>query len=211
MIRPSRASFEFVYFLGITGAGHTLLTPNIGRYGFPHIHFFLTLVGHAGIVLAAVYLTFVEGYRPTWKSLWQVFGWANLFMVGIFFLNRAIGSNYMYVSHKPETPSLMDLMGPWPWYILVLEAVALMHMLALDTPFAIADARVPVDRRRSIRGPGRTRLVDDQIVQQTEHRAASGAPGKRLEVDQVVPDHGSRDRGQHRDERVLETPPQGPA
>jgi hypothetical integral membrane protein (TIGR02206 family) len=142
LLRPSQISFEYVYFLGITGAGHTVITPNIGPYGFPHIHFFLTLVGHAGIVVAAAYLTFVEGFRPTWKSLWRVFGWTNLYLVNIFLLNLGLGSNYMYVSHKPETPSLMDLMGPWPWYILALEGVALLHMLALYAPFAFAEARL---------------------------------------------------------------------
>ena len=141
LLRPGIWSYEFVYFLGTTGAGHTLLTPDLGPYGFPHIRYFLTLVGHAGIVVAAAYLTFAEGFRPTWSSFRRVLGWANVYLAIIFVLNLAIGSNYMYVARKPVTPSLMDFMGPWPWYILVLEMLGVLHMLALYAPFAIADAR----------------------------------------------------------------------
>jgi hypothetical integral membrane protein (TIGR02206 family) len=141
LLRPSQAPYEIVYFLGIAGAGETLLTPDVGRYGFPHLHFFLTMVGHAGIVVAAAYLTLVENFRPSWSSFLRVFGWGNLYMVAIFFLNLMIGSNYMYVAHKPLTPSLMDVMGPWPWYLFALEAVGLLHMLILYAPFAVADAR----------------------------------------------------------------------
>jgi hypothetical integral membrane protein (TIGR02206 family) len=141
LLRPNLVTYEFVYFLGITGAGHTVATPDIGIYGFPHLRFFLTLVGHAAIVVTGAYLTFAEGYRPTWASIRRVLVWTNVYLVAIFFLNKAIGSNYMYVAHKPATASLMDVLGPWPWYILALEAVGVLHMLALYAPFAIADAR----------------------------------------------------------------------
>lgn len=141
LLRPSSLSFDFVYFLGITGAGHTLLTPDLGPYGFPHIRFFLTIVGHAGIVVAATYMAFVRRSRPTWASFRRVLVWTNLYLAAVFALNLAIGSNYMYVAHKPATASLMDWLGPWPWYILALEAVGVLHMLALYAPYAIADAR----------------------------------------------------------------------
>ena len=36
-------------------------------------------------------------------------------------------SNYFWLMDKPPAGSLLDLMGPWPWYILVGEFVALIH------------------------------------------------------------------------------------
>jgi hypothetical integral membrane protein (TIGR02206 family) len=141
LLRPTPFAFEVVYFLGLTGAGHTLLTPDIGPYGFPHFRWLSSFVCHGGIVLAAGYLTFVERMRPTWASFRRIAIRGNLYLVAVFFLNLAIGSNYMFVSRKPQTASLMDYMGPWPGYVLVLEVVALLHMLALYAPFAIANAR----------------------------------------------------------------------
>jgi hypothetical integral membrane protein (TIGR02206 family) len=86
-------------------------------------------------------MTLVEGYRPTWKSLGRVFLWTNIYMVAVFILNQVIGSNYLFIAHKPETPSLIDLLGPWPWYILALEAIGLVLCLLLYLPYAVRDWR----------------------------------------------------------------------
>lgn len=133
--------YQFSYFMGIAGAIQALLTPDAGIYGFPHFRAFQTFISHGSIVLAGVYMTFVEGYRPTWKSVGQVFLWGNFYMILIFVLNQWLGSNYLFIAHKPETPSLIDLLGPWPLYILWLEAIAVGLCLLLYLPYAIRDWR----------------------------------------------------------------------
>jgi len=65
--------YEFMYFMGIAGALQALLTPDLGIYGFPHYRFWQTYISHGLIVTAAIYMTVVEGFRPTWKSLGRVF------------------------------------------------------------------------------------------------------------------------------------------
>jgi hypothetical integral membrane protein (TIGR02206 family) len=91
------------------------------------------------IVTAAVYMTTVEGYRPCWKSFRRVAVLGNLYMAFIGLVNWLLGSNYMFIARKPDTPSLIDVLGPWPWYILSLEAIALVVFLALYAPFVIRD------------------------------------------------------------------------
>jgi hypothetical integral membrane protein (TIGR02206 family) len=83
----------------------------------------------------------VEGFRPTWKSMARVFVVTNLYMFIIYFVNSAIGSNYMMVNAKPGVTSLFDLMPPWPWYILWAEALAVVIFLLLYLPFALKDRR----------------------------------------------------------------------
>ena len=61
--------YEFSYFLGIAGAVQALLTPDAGIYGYPHFRFFQIIISHGAIVTAAIYMTFVEGYRPYLSSL----------------------------------------------------------------------------------------------------------------------------------------------
>lgn len=133
--------YEFLYFLGIGAAMQALLTPDLGRYGFPHFRFFQTFLSHGLIVSSAVYMTVVEGYRPTWRSILNVMAGANLYMAVVGVINWLIGSNYLFIAHKPETPSLIDLLGPWPWYILSMELIGLATCLILYTPFAIKDWR----------------------------------------------------------------------
>jgi hypothetical integral membrane protein (TIGR02206 family) len=139
LLRKNTTIYELAYFLGIGGATQALLTPDTGIYGLPHFRAVQTLASHGGIAIAALYMTLVEGYRPTWGSFKRVFQWTNIYMVLIFFLNFALGSNYLFIAHKPPFPTIIDLLAPWPWYILELELIALVICFILYLPFAIKD------------------------------------------------------------------------
>ncbi len=134
--------YEFAYFLGIAGASQALLTPEAGIYGFPHYRIFQTLTAHGSIVTAAIFMTVVEGYRPYWSSFKRVFLWTNIYMVVVTGINLLIGSNYLYTLHKPPSASLMDFLGPWPWYILSVELVALLLCFLLYLPFTLQDRKI---------------------------------------------------------------------
>jgi len=131
--------YEFMYLMGIGGAIQALATPDLGIYGFPHFRFFQTFISHGLIVTSAIYMTLAEGFRPTWKSLLKVALWMNVYMVAIYFLNTAIGSNYLMVNHKPETASLLDLLPDWPVYVLYMEGLGIVTFLLLYSPFAVKD------------------------------------------------------------------------
>ena len=135
LITKNYRLYEFVYFLGIIGAAQPLFTPDLGRYGYPHFRFFQTFISHGSIVTAAIYLTVVEGYRPTFQSLRRVLVWGNVYMAAVGVVNALLGSNYLFIAHKPDTPSLIDLMPPWPWYILVIELMAVLLVTLLYLPF----------------------------------------------------------------------------
>jgi hypothetical integral membrane protein (TIGR02206 family) len=139
LITKSYRVYEFCYFLGIGGAIQALLTPDAGMYDFPHIRFLVAIVSHGTMVTAALYMTAIEGFRPTWKSLRNTIIVLNIYVVPVFVLNSFIGSNYLFISRKPDTASLIDVLGPWPWYILSLEAMGLAIFLLLYLPFAIKD------------------------------------------------------------------------
>lgn len=145
LITENYTLYEFIYFMGIGAASQVLFTPDAGMYGFPHFRFFQILISHGAIVTAAVYLTTIEGQRPTWKSLYRVAIGMNIYMLFIGLVNALMGSNYLFIAHKPETVSLIDLMPSWPWYILVIELIGLIVCLALYTPFAIKDWRAQRD------------------------------------------------------------------
>jgi uncharacterized membrane protein YwaF len=61
-------------------------------------------------------MTLVEGHRPTLKALRNVLIGASLYTAAVGVVNWLIGSNYLFIAHKPPTASLMDALGPWPWY-----------------------------------------------------------------------------------------------
>ena len=78
----------------------------------------------------------------------------------------ASGGNYMFLRHPPRQDSLLDLMGPWPWYIPAAAALALALFWLLDRPF---DGR----RARRLRGLGLSRCPT------TPPRSPSGSTATR--------------------------------
>ena len=137
--------YEFVYFLGIAGAFQALITPPIGIYGFPHFRFIQTFISHGLLLTSAIYMTSVEGFRPTWKSLLRVAIGVNIYMGMVGLINWAIGSNYLFIAHKPATASMLDLLPAWPWYILWIEIIGLGMCLILYLPFAVKDGRIKTE------------------------------------------------------------------
>jgi hypothetical integral membrane protein (TIGR02206 family) len=133
--------YEFMYLMGIGGATQVLATPDLGIYGFPHYRFFQTFTSHGLIVTAAIYMTVVEGFRPTWKSLLRVAIWMNIYVVIIYFVNTSLGSNYLMINFKPNVPSLLTLLPPWPIYVLYMELIGVITFLLLYLPFIIKDWR----------------------------------------------------------------------
>lgn len=150
LVTKSYRIYEFAYFLGIAGATQAILTPDLGIYDFPHFRYFQVFLSHGAIVTSAVYMTAVEGFRPTWGSLKRTIIWSNVYMLVVGVINALIGSNYLYIAHKPETASLIDVLGPWPWYLLALEAIGLVLFLLLYLPFFIRDRAAA----RSVVQPG---------------------------------------------------------
>ena len=133
--------YEFVYVLGIGGAFQYLMTPDLGIYGFPHFRFFQALLSHGLLLTSGVYMTVVEGFRPTWKSLLRVILWANVYMAIIYPINLLIGSNYLFINAKPATASLLDVLPDWPIYIIFMELLGMVTFMILYLPFIIKDWR----------------------------------------------------------------------
>ena len=141
LFTKSYTVYEIAYFLGIGGATQALLTPDASGYGFPHFRAFQTFIAHGLLVAIPIYMTVVEGYRPTLRSLQRVFLWTNLYMIPVFFLNLVLNSNYLFIAQKPDFPTLLDMLAPWPWYVLELELVGMAILFLLYLPFLRMDLR----------------------------------------------------------------------
>ncbi len=133
--------YEYLYFMGIGGPLQAVLTPDAGRYGLPHFRAMQTMLSHGGLLIAALYLTVVEGMRPTPGSMRRVIVGTLAYMVVVTGINKVLGSNYMFTLHKPETGSILDLFGPWPWYLVPMILAGVVTVLLLYAPFWWMDRR----------------------------------------------------------------------
>ncbi|MCG3088785.1 TIGR02206 family membrane protein [Sporosarcina cyprini] len=119
-----RSIANFVIFAGIAGALQAMITPVLDM-NFPHFRFFHFFVTHAGIILTGLYFVWVRGYTPTLRGVFQAFLLLNILLPLILFINKSVEGNYMFLARKPLNGSLLDYLGPYPWYIASLEVVAL--------------------------------------------------------------------------------------
>ena len=130
----NRNLYFFVFFAGIGGAIQALATPVLD-IGFPHFRYFHFFYTHIGIILTALYFTWIRGYRPTFNGIVKTMITLNLLLPFIFFVNILFEGNYMFLRMKPENGSLLDLLGHYPWYILSLEGVAFIIFVCLWLSF----------------------------------------------------------------------------
>ena len=134
MIWKKERLFQILYFWGMSGMLQGAFTPDL-THGFPHFHYFRFFIGHNGMVLVLIYAIVVFEMRPTLKGLWDSFLALNGFLGLATIVNLVLDSNYFWICGKPPTASLLDYLGPWPWYILTAEIVALLHYLVAYAPF----------------------------------------------------------------------------
>jgi hypothetical integral membrane protein (TIGR02206 family) len=107
-----------------------VLTPDLGQ-SLPDLLFFTYFATHSGALAAACLLVFGMRRSPRSDAVWRVYAitvaFASLAAVGTVLT----GGNYMFLRHKPARGSLLDLMGPWPVYILAGALLGLVMFLAL--------------------------------------------------------------------------------
>ncbi len=140
MVYKNEKIFRILYFWVMAATLQAMITPDI-QADAPHYWFWRYWGVHAGPVFCYIYAAVVYGFRPTPKSIWH--SWLALNVVVAFtgMVNWLLGSNYAYLCRKPPVESLFDYIGPWPWYLLVAEGVALVLFGLVYLPFLASNTR----------------------------------------------------------------------
>jgi hypothetical integral membrane protein (TIGR02206 family) len=127
---------ELTYFWGLAGTANGLISPDLADH-FPSYLFIQYFVAHGAIVAAALFLVMGLRITPRQGAVARVFALTVALVVVDAGANLLTGGNYMYLRHTPGVASLLDLMGPWPWYIVASAGLAAVIFWALDLPFAV--------------------------------------------------------------------------
>jgi hypothetical integral membrane protein (TIGR02206 family) len=137
LARRSYPAYELVYFWGFAGTLQAIVTPDI-EYGFPHLFYLSYYVSHGAIIVGAAYATLVFEFRPTLRSIARVYLLTAIYaFVLIAPLNYLLDTNYLYLRGKPSSASILDYLGPWPWYLGSLLVLAWVLFFVTYLPFLI--------------------------------------------------------------------------
>lgn len=122
---------ELVFFWAFSASLQGLLTPDLPDT-FPDVLYFTYFATHGGVIVAACLLVLGLRIAPRRWAVWRVYGLTAAFAVLAAAGCVASGGNYMFLRRKPSTGSILDPLGPWPWYILGAAAIGLAMLLVLE-------------------------------------------------------------------------------
>lgn len=110
------------YFWGLTLTPQAIATPTLEQ-PVDNPVFWLFWGMHIGTIWAAAYLVWGRAVTPDWRgyrlAIAVTAGWAVL----VYGFNLLAGTNYGFLNRKPGATTALDLLGPWPWYVLAEVAI----------------------------------------------------------------------------------------
>ena len=104
---------------------------------------------HLLVVWAAVYVVWALGLGPDWRRYRVAVAVTAAWAATVYVFNVAVGTNYGYLNAKPSAASALDLLGPWPWYVLNEIVIVAAFWALITWPWA----------RRSRAGQGEDRTA----------------------------------------------------
>jgi hypothetical integral membrane protein (TIGR02206 family) len=112
-------AYALTYYWGLVLSTQALISPALQSPDFPDYRFLAFWAIHLLVVWAAIYLTWGRGMRPDWRDYKFAIAVTVVWAAMTFTFNKFADTNFGFLNHKPSTASLLDVMGPWPWYVVI--------------------------------------------------------------------------------------------
>lgn len=137
-----RLPVELVYFWSLTASLQATVTPDLSQ-SFPSVYYFTYFVYHIGAIAGGCFLVLGCRLYPPPGAVRRVYAATFAFTAIAAVGDVVTGGNYMFLSEKPEYSSLLNVLGPWPWYIASTAAVALVLLVLVKLLTDWAQRRDP--------------------------------------------------------------------
>lgn len=133
LLNKNQQLFEWSAFFGIAGGYQSLLTPELTN-GYSFYYLIQYYLDHGGVIMMPLFMGiyFEKKTRPF--SWLKALVFLNVLAFFMYFLNIYLNSNYMFVNKKPDVDNAF-LIGDWPWYLVVLEIICLLHFYIIHVAF----------------------------------------------------------------------------
>jgi hypothetical integral membrane protein (TIGR02206 family) len=134
---------EVGYFWSVAATTQGLLTPTL-PFDWHSPEFYAFFAQHGGAPVAGMLLAFGIGLSPQAGYFKRMVIWSWAYLIGMFLLNLLLGTNYGFINGKPTVPSLLDHLGPWPWYLIPLQIIGFSFYLILGEAARFLSRRFPL-------------------------------------------------------------------
>jgi len=128
--------FEIGYVIGFSGALQGILTVDFtdinNTIGVVTAH-----LQHSLIILHSLWLIFAYGMQFSLRGILNFFIFLNALILPLGIINYSLGSNYLFLCTAPSVENPLLVSSEWPYYIFIIDALSIVYMLVLYTPFII--------------------------------------------------------------------------
>ena len=132
-----RLRHQLLYYWGFGFSAFAYWTPSL-ESGPGRLVFWQYWTGHWFILAAAIVNLVVFRVRPSWRDYLLTVAVTAATAAAMTVFNIAFDTNYFFTGDfKPNNPTVLDLLGPWPLRIvwIVLIAVAIFTLMTLPAGF----------------------------------------------------------------------------
>lgn len=142
LITENERALNLTYFWGIILNPQAIITPDVIYYFEPKwLRFATYWFFHITALATPLALTFGLGYRPTWAGYRSAVATTPVWMATAMLVNRFTDGHYGFLNHPPGSRSIINYLGPWPFYI-VSEILAVgAAWAAMTAPWQLPNLR----------------------------------------------------------------------
>ena len=130
----SRLAATIIYLWGLTLTTQAIATPALTT-PYPGLRWWMFWALHLLIVWAAIHVIWGMKLHPTWTTYRQTVAITLTWLFVTMRFNVLVGTNYGYLNRKPTQASALDLLGPWPGYVLAEILIVLAAWALLTWPW----------------------------------------------------------------------------
>jgi hypothetical integral membrane protein (TIGR02206 family) len=142
LLTRHHVAMALTYFWGLTLSLQALVQPTLDE-AFPDPNFFAFWGKHLLLVWGAVFATLTLRQGPDWRGYRQAVAWTFAWLAVAMSVNALLDTNYGYFNGKPSDGTVLDYLGPWPWYVLAEMAIVLIAWALLTLPWTGLPRRRP--------------------------------------------------------------------
>jgi len=123
LFTKSKYLTEVAYLWGLAGTTQGLITPTLA-YDWNTLEYYNFFLQHGGVPVAAVTLVWGMRIYPAKGAFKRIVIWSWSYMATVIGINFLMKQNYGFLNGKPSFDTMFDYMGPYPYYLLTLQAIA---------------------------------------------------------------------------------------
>jgi len=139
----SATHLSMAYFCGLALCTQALITPGLTE-GPALYRFWFFWLSHGVVLGVPLYDVAARGYRPQWRDYAIGCAAALGYVIILLPIDLVTGWNYGFIGpSKPETASIVDVLGPWPLRLVWIVVLAAAAMFAVFVPWLFARRAVP--------------------------------------------------------------------